>query len=205
MSNKCVYAHYDNKGNLFYIGLGSLKRAYSRFSRSIKWMSRAKEGFSVRVLYKNIPEFWASIIEKAIIEYHYEDLVNYCKGGMLSDHWTNHITKEEHPMYGRKSEKASKRMTEWNKVRKGEKSPTYGKKRPDLVERNKKCRKPIMCWETKEVFKSITEANNVFETTSIRSKTINDPNRYSKGYRFVYYEDYLKYGEDLYSTLKNTK
>lgn len=35
---KCVYRHISvSDGNIFYVGIGTIGRAYSRFNRSKKW------------------------------------------------------------------------------------------------------------------------------------------------------------------------
>ncbi|HMT03714.1 MAG TPA: hypothetical protein PKD00_10545 [Burkholderiales bacterium] len=167
-TNFIVYAHYTKSDNrLFYIGEGRLKRVYSIHSRNKYWKNIVnKNGFYVKILYKNLSKQKAENIETRLIRNLKKrgvNLANFCIGPMYKNHWLLNAPKERHPMFGKKSPNSSKRITEWNKNHSGVNSPTFGKKRPDLAERNKSGlfrRKliPVRCIETNEIFSSISEA-----------------------------------------------
>lgn len=61
----CVYAHYTPGGELFYIGKGKKKRAYSRHSRNQHWLNIVnKYGFRVKILLDNTDEPTAFSVEQ---------------------------------------------------------------------------------------------------------------------------------------------
>lgn len=50
-----VYAHYDNEGKIFYVGLSKTKtRAYSKEGRTGAWHIRSRKGYSVEVLFSGL-------------------------------------------------------------------------------------------------------------------------------------------------------
>ncbi len=167
-TNFFVYAHYTKDTNtLFYIGEGREKRAYSKLNRNKHWNNIvSKHGFTVKFLFCNITKEEAERIEKELIKKHRDSgdkICNVCEGTMFGKHWLIGLPKEMHPMFGKKSPKASARMKTWNSERSGIKSPTYGLKRPDLIERNKLKnfkRKfvKIKCVQTQVVYESIQDA-----------------------------------------------
>ncbi len=172
-----VYAHYtkDTKdtNELFYIGEGTNKRSRSKSNRNRYWNFKVRKhgGFIVDILHSGLTKEQAENIETDLIkEYKSKgnQLVNFCIGPMLRNHWLLNAPKEAHPMFGTKSPASSKRITQWNKEHSGKLSPVYGLKRSDLVERNKlekyKKYKKIKCIETGEVFNSIKEASKKYNT-----------------------------------------
>lgn len=83
-----VYAHYNFKGQVFYIGKGSLKRARERCSRSNYWKSYvAKHGLVVKIWAENLTEQQAFAMEKEWIALYGRKhvktgmLVNLSEGG----------------------------------------------------------------------------------------------------------------------------
>ena len=82
--NKVVYRHIRNDTNeVFYIGMGSLKRASVSYSRSKHWHSIVKkEGRTVEVLACDLSIDEANELEMFLIsEYGYKNLCNQTLGG----------------------------------------------------------------------------------------------------------------------------
>lgn len=76
MNNKCVYLHKDLNGVVFYVGQGSLTRAYDKSkSRSKSWKERAKQGFSVEIVQQGLTSDEAIEKEEYLIR-SYNGLVN---------------------------------------------------------------------------------------------------------------------------------
>lgn len=173
-NNFVVYAHYTEDTNeLFYIGEGRPKRAYSTANRNKHWKHKINKhgSYVVRILRSNLTKEEAQKIEKELIIFFYDvpsvNLVNICKGSMFESHWLLNVDKTKHPMYGKQRPDSSKRITDWNKSHSGVNSPVYGLKRPDLVERNKKANfkritKKVRCIETNVVYNSLKEVNELF-------------------------------------------
>jgi len=191
-SDFVVYAHYKQDNNeLFYIGEGTVKRAYSKHSRSKYWKNTVKKhnGFITKILYENLTKEMAEYIETNLIKFYKEigyHIVNFCIGPAFKNHWLLNSPKERHPMFGKKMPEQSKRIIEWNKLHSGVKSPTYGLKRPDLTERNKlglNCKK-IICIETNEVFDSIKKASEKYGRIS--QKALKFGNK-SRGFHWEYF------------------
>jgi hypothetical protein len=70
-SDKVVYLHIRNDNNsVFYVGMGSFKRAYSKLGRN-SWWNRIikKTDYSVFILYAKLNSVQAKIIESIYIEY----------------------------------------------------------------------------------------------------------------------------------------
>ncbi len=75
---KTVYKHLDNDGNVFYIGCGSVSRAFNKISRTDKWKEKAKNGYTIEVV-SIMPKQSARDLERKLIhEYGLENLVNGC-------------------------------------------------------------------------------------------------------------------------------
>jgi hypothetical protein len=70
-SDKVVYLHIRNDNNtVFYVGMGSLKRAYSKLGRNFWWNRIIKKTeYSVFILQFNLTSIQAKIIESIYIEY----------------------------------------------------------------------------------------------------------------------------------------
>ena len=50
----CVYAHVDEEGYCFYIGSGSMERAYDKNNRSPEWKEFHKENdYDIHILYRS--------------------------------------------------------------------------------------------------------------------------------------------------------
>lgn len=161
-----VYGHYTKDTNeLFYIGEGTKKRVNDPFNRNKWWEHKVDKhgGFRSEIFYENLTKENAQKIEEHLIYELRDSLVNICPGAIFKSHWILHVPKENHPMFGRKSPNASIRITAWNKEHSGEKSPTWGKKRPDLILRNRNVQKfknsrSVRCVETGEIFSSLKAA-----------------------------------------------
>lgn len=171
-----VYVHYlPNSTIPFYIGEGRPKRANQIANRNRYWRHKVKRygGFESEVVVDNIEDkATAESIEANLIQLLLDDgldLTNLAIGPPFGNHWSSsdlNYDPTKHPTFGKKfpGGKASIRMAEWNKQRRGELSPVYGKKRPDLSERNKNANsfrhhtKEILCVELNKRFKSITLA-----------------------------------------------
>lgn len=186
-----VYAHLTkDTSELFYIGEGTIKRAYSKWSRNRYWNNKVSKhgGFSVVILHRNLTKDQSEELETVIIKQKKAEgvnLANFCIGPMFKNHWLAGAPKEVHPMFGKKIPKASERIKKWNKEHSGEKSPTFGLKRPDLVARNKTSfnGKKIKCIETGEIFDSIKKASGKFGR--LCSKSLRN-NGTSRGFHWEY-------------------
>lgn len=189
---KVVYGHYTLEGKLFYIGTGSLKRAYSKHSRNKLWKKITNNGanFSVELLYQNLEEDVANYIERRLIETFLKEgnvtLCNFCIGGMHDSHWLKNSPKERHPMYGKQRPDSSLRMSEWNKGRSGSLSPTFGLKRPDLAARNKANARKIRLIELDLIFESCSDLKDYLGVTYFKYNVVGNPNRKFRGYHFEY-------------------
>lgn len=84
-----VYRHLKPSGEVFYIGIGVLKkRAYSKHGRNKHWINTVnKYGYEVQILTNNIEYEFAKEIEKNLISYYgrkdlnFGNLVNMTDGG----------------------------------------------------------------------------------------------------------------------------
>jgi PHP family Zn ribbon phosphoesterase len=65
-----VYGHYKaDTGELFYIGKGTDKRAWSKYNRNPHWKNIVqKHGFTVKILHDNLTDDEAFVQEKILIE-----------------------------------------------------------------------------------------------------------------------------------------
>ena len=62
-----VYLHKTLDGKPFYVGKGRLGRAYSSYSRSKRWHTVSKEGFTVEIVFKSLTESDALTKESELI------------------------------------------------------------------------------------------------------------------------------------------
>jgi hypothetical protein len=71
MNNFYIYAHYKPDGNIFYVGKGHGKRAWITRGRSTFWVNTIKKhnGYQVVLLYENLSESEAFLLEKKEIEF----------------------------------------------------------------------------------------------------------------------------------------
>jgi hypothetical protein len=196
--NFVVYEHYTSDTNeLFYIGEGRPDRPYSHRNRNRYWKFKVNKhgGFTVKIVAENITKIDAEKLEKQLIK-EYKDkgieLTNLCDGTIFGTHWLIGKPKEIHPMYGKKRKNPI--LSEWNKQHRGEFSPVYGKKRPDLSERNKsgnfkRFSRKIMCVETGIIYNSIKEATISMgkdEKCKSINKHLSGYRKYAFGYHWIY-------------------
>lgn len=117
MEKYYVYGHFDNNGNCHYIGKGSVNRAWTYCQRSKRWREIFSNSKPVVKIFKNrLTEKEAYEIEAHLISEHIKkghDLINIAIGGYGKDCFD-----------GR-----SKKI--FSDMRKGDKTWTYGKKRPE--------------------------------------------------------------------------
>lgn len=62
-----VYAHFDEHDKVFYVGKGSGPRARSKRDRGTDWNERAKNGYTIQILRRNLSEQCALCMESIII------------------------------------------------------------------------------------------------------------------------------------------
>lgn len=179
MDRFVVYAHYTcDESEIFYVGEGSSKRAKDGRRRSNEWKKISLEhgGFTPVVLAVLSSKEECIRLETTIIS----GLKK--RGYKLANKITN-----------RKGWKNPK-LAQWNREHAGEKSPVYGLKRPDLVERNKKALakrayKSVKCKETGKEYISIIEATLSYtinkKSTSI-TKVLRGTNKRAFGYTWEY-------------------
>lgn len=152
MKDFVVYIHYTLDTNEpFYIGEGKLRRSTTNCGRNIFWQRVFKKhGKRVEIYREGLTKKDAQILESKLIRefldkgYRLTNLVE-CSFSVLPENRKN------------------PKLSEWNKIHRGELSPTYGLKRPDLSERNKngdfkRFKKQIQCIETGQIFESIRDA-----------------------------------------------
>jgi hypothetical protein len=80
-NNVCVYAHYTEEGNLFYIGIGHFKRAYDHKSRNAIWRNIVRKHGDPVVVFieQNISWQEACCLEQKLIAFY----GRRDKGGLL--------------------------------------------------------------------------------------------------------------------------
>ncbi len=66
---KVTYIHRHNKtGKVFYVGSGTLSRAYDKYHRSAEWKTLAAEGYTTHLIEQNVPRNQAVECEDLLIE-----------------------------------------------------------------------------------------------------------------------------------------
>ena len=125
MNSKCVYRHrrLDNF-NVFYIGIGTINRAYSKLNRNKHWKNVVNCcGYVVEILVNGVSADDAKELEILLIsEYGLCNLTNYTEGGdgingyrhtketkkMLSDFQKGKRKGSDNSFYGKKHTKESR-------------------------------------------------------------------------------------------------
>lgn len=146
----CVYGHYTTDTNeLFYIGKGRIKRAYSKQNRSLYWKRVAnKHGIRVEIFMDNLDEATAFIQEILAIK-EFSPRCNFTMGG------------EGPSGFKQDPEQVLKR------VPRGERHHRWGKTVSDEIKRKisetkkkaalkTKC-KSVFCTSTKKIWPTIKE------------------------------------------------
>lgn len=174
----CTYAHKKPDGSIFYIGKGSIKRAYSDKGRNIVWQRTVKKygSFSVTILAKWEKEEDAFSHEILLIESLKDmgiPLVNIAKGGKGScgfRHTKEHkekmskLMKENNPMdnenYRKKQYENLKIAMNRPEIRKKQSDARIGKKLPkNHIESLKKCHPMKKCIINGVIYISLMEAS----------------------------------------------
>lgn len=195
----CVYAHITKDTNeLFYIGEGIEKtRPYSTRNRNRYWNFKVKKhGFVVKIIRSGLTKEEAENIESKIIIICKKlkiNIVNFCVGPMIKNHWIKNATPDQYPNKGRKNPKLSEIVRARNLGKYGKDSNVYGLKRPDLSKRNKegnfnRFSRKIICIETGQIFESIKSANNFFGKNYNIIRAIKE-NKTAGGYHWAYLEN----------------
>lgn len=183
-----TYAHYKPDGTMFYIGKGSVKRAYSRAGRNVVWRRTVEKhgGFSVEILARWQTEQEAFDHECFLIdtmrgmEIH---LANIAEGGMGSTgfrHTEEHkkrlaeCMKEKNPMHDpqvrKKQVEALKVAMSRPDIRRRISQALAGKKLSEShVEALRNCHPTKPCVINGVVYKSLMEASRML---GIRHGTI---------------------------------
>lgn len=150
-----VYGHYKaDTGELFYIGKGIGKRAWSKSGRNRYWkFVNNKHGFTVKILHDDLSDEEAFLKEKELIsEVGLDNLVNLTEGGLGL---TSEVVKRayEDPEYRRKH------MEHLEKI----------KTDPEIRKRHKEAvRKTMQTTEYKEVHR--TAMQKVYDSPEYREK-----------------------------------
>lgn len=160
-----VYAYCRDDGTFYYIGKGSGRRSFVKRKNGINPPSDKSK---IVILHDNLSENDAFLYESNLIKFYGRKdigtgiLRNMTDGGegvsgwIPNEEWRNKksisMIGENNPFYGKShTENTKKLISKKNKGRSlrknnffygkcfsGEKNPMYGKKRPDLAERNRK-------------------------------------------------------------------
>lgn len=101
MRNKCVYIHTLNSGRIFYIGIGSKRRAYSRYSRNRHWNNIVDDhkDYKVHVILEGLSSSEACAFEIFLISHvGLENLANISIGGEASAQGMKHSEETKFKM-----------------------------------------------------------------------------------------------------------
>lgn len=156
MKKYIVYQHRRLDTNeIFYIGIGNLKRAYQIKSRNKFWHNIInKTNYSVEILYENLTREEACNIEKSLISYYGRKcnntgiLCNFQKGG---DNWDICNMNKEQKSTISKTHK-NKKVSEISR-----KKMSLAKKDIYYLNNNPNSKKVVNI-ETKEIFNTLVEA-----------------------------------------------
>lgn len=81
VDNYYVYIHSLASGQIFYIGKGKDKRAWSSSGRSARWREIASSGFIVDIVHCQLSEVDALEKERELIKLHKDSICNVTSGG----------------------------------------------------------------------------------------------------------------------------
>jgi hypothetical protein len=138
----CTYAHYKPDGTMFYIGKGSIKRAYSSQGRNVVWNRTVKKygGFEAKILVQWENEEDAFSHEILLIDCLKElgvPLVNIARGGLGSKgfrHTAEHKAKMSEIM------KANNPMSDPATRERQREALFFAMGRPEIREKQSKAR-----------------------------------------------------------------
>lgn len=172
-----VYSHTRlDKNEVFYIGIGYLKRAYTKRSRNIHWKRITDmTEWTVTILHEGLTWEQACDYEKFYIQkYGRSDL----KKGTLCNMTDGGDGKVGYVF----SEESKKKIGESNKGKlAGEKNPFFGKKHPPeltaQIEAKKKLNPRIPTPEQKEKWSSKMRGRKIHDEDSIGRISINMPHQ----------------------------
>lgn len=149
--NRCVYVHIrTDTGKVFYVGMGTLKRAYESYKRNIHWNRITdKTNFIVRIVAENLTWEEACKLEvETILKFNSNDLSNMTIGGDGSKGLSpNDITRKKISDYHKgkpKSKESKEKMS-------------LAKKDMYLLSNNPNAKKVINI-NTNEIFNTLKEA-----------------------------------------------
>jgi len=184
----CTYAHYKPDGTMFYIGKGSVKRAYSRLGRNIVWNRIVDKygDFKVKILAQWDNEEDAFKHEILLIDCLKElgvPLVNIAAGGFGSTGFRHtdehkaklsHRMKEKNPMsdpFSRRRQKESLLVAMSRpEIKEKQRSARLGMKfSASHIESLRNCHPMKACIINGVTYKSLMEASRIF---GIRHGTI---------------------------------
>ena len=174
--NRCVYKHIRLDTNeVFYIGMGTTKRAFQKYKRNIHWKRVvSKTDFKVEIIAKNLSWNVACQLEQKLIkEYNKKFLTNMTDGGDgsigLSPNKETRKKISDSLLGIKRSTLSRKRMS-------------FAKKDKYLLGDNPNCKKVINT-DTKEIFESLKEAaSSIDKNYSSFKWSI----RHSKNFNFKY-------------------
>lgn len=172
--NYKVYVHINKINGKRYYGITSQKYASSRWAggkgyRDNKHFTSAinkygwKEGFEHEVLFDNLTEEEAKLLEQMYIALY--DTTNKNKGynitnGGESANGFKGLSGDENPS---KRPETRKKISDSHK---GKNNPMYGKCHKDetikLMRENSKSSKKVLCVELNKIFNSVSDANEYF-------------------------------------------
>lgn len=130
MTEKCVYLHYFPPWNVFYVGLGSLKRAYSRRNRNKKWNNLVNilGKYSVFIFESGLTFEQASEIEIKLIESIGKNkLTNISLGGRASALGMRHSAEFKQRISMNNPNKRPENRAKLSEMMKGCGNPMFGR------------------------------------------------------------------------------
>ena len=68
IKNKCVYCHLTPENEVFYIGKGSVKRAYTPHGRKRAWRDIAKNSYTVKIIKDGLSEAESLALVRELIK-----------------------------------------------------------------------------------------------------------------------------------------
>lgn len=101
MADRCVYLHKLKNGRVFYVGMGSVQRAYARSSRNQHWQNVVNKhgNFEVQLIASNLSiEIAAKLEIEVILIFGLENLTNVSSGGEASAFGMKHTEETKRKM-----------------------------------------------------------------------------------------------------------